>query len=57
VKVRWTWPDLHDGSVFWKMGTVSDGGGNMRTGTVYEEFGPTVAQRAIELLLNPSIRQ
>jgi hypothetical protein len=57
VKVRWNWPDLLDGSVFWKMGTVLDGGGNMRTGTVYEEFGPTVAQRVIELLLDPSIRQ
>jgi hypothetical protein len=57
VKVRWTWPHLLDGSVFWKMGTVLDGGGNMRTGTVYEEFGPTVAKRVIELLLDPSIRQ
>lgn len=57
VKVRWTWPDVRDGSVFWRMGTVSDGGGNMRTGTVYEEFGPTVAQQVIELLLDPSLRQ
>jgi hypothetical protein len=56
VKVRWTWPDVPDGS-FWKMGNVSDGGGNMRTGTVYEEFGPSVAERVIALLLDPAVRQ
>lgn len=57
VKVRWAWPDVNDGTVFWKMGQVRDGGGNVRTGTIYEEFGPAVAQQAIELLLNPNLRQ
>lgn len=57
VKVRWTWPDVQDGSVHWKMGTVSDRGGHVRTGTIYEEYGPEVAEQVIELLLDPIARQ
>lgn len=56
VKVRWTWPDVHDGS-HWKLAPQSDRGSHVRTGTVYEEFGPEIAKQVIELLLNPTLRQ
>jgi hypothetical protein len=57
VKVRWTWPGVLDGSVFWKMGQLEDRGTNLRTGTIYEEFGPKVIAQVIELLLDPNLRQ
>lgn len=57
VKVRWTWPDLRNGSVFWHLPQVNDRGTNMRTGTIYEEHGPEVAALLMELLLNPHARQ
>ncbi len=57
VKVLWTWPDVHDGSVHWKLAPQNDRGDHVRTGTVYEEFGPEIAKQVIELLLNPTLRQ
>ena len=57
VKVRWTWPDVQDGSVFWHLPQLTDRGTNMRTGTIYEEHGPEVAAIVMELLLDPAKRQ
>lgn len=57
VKVRWTWPDVQDGSIYWHLPQLTDRGTNMRTGTIYEEYGPQVAAVVMELLLNPTLRQ
>lgn len=58
VKVLWTWPDgVRDGSVHWKLAPPNDRGSHVRTGTVYEEFGPEIAKQVIELLLDPTLRQ
>jgi hypothetical protein len=57
VKVRWNWPDVRDGSVHWKMPPLNDRGIHVRTGTVYEEYGPQIAEQVIALLLDPSLRQ
>jgi len=57
VKVRWTWPDVHDGSVFWLLPQLTDRGTNMRTGTIYEEHGPDVAAILMDLMLDPTMRQ
>ena len=39
------------------MALQNDRGSHVRTGTVYEKFGPEVAKQVIELLLHPSLRQ
>lgn len=57
VKVRWTWPSMQDGSVYWDVPKLTDRGTNMRTGTIYEEHGPEVSAIVMELLLNPTLRQ
>lgn len=57
VKVRWTWPDVQDGTLFWHLPQLSDRGTNMRTGTIYEERGPEVASVVLDLLLDPQKRQ
>lgn len=57
VKVRWTWPNVQDGSVYWHLPQLTDRGTNMRTGTIYEEHGPEVAAVVIDLLLDPTLRQ
>lgn len=56
VKVRWVWPDVQDGTVFWSL-TTGDRGDHGRTGTLYEEFGPEVIAAAIDLLFEPERRQ
>jgi hypothetical protein len=51
VKVRWTWPNVQDGSVYWHLPRLADRGTNKRTGTIYEEHGPEAAAVVMNLLL------
>jgi hypothetical protein len=57
VKVRWTRPNVQDGSVYCHLPQLGDCGTNMRTGTVYEEHGPEVAAIVMDLLLDQTLRQ
>lgn len=58
-KVRWVWwsklnPN-HEGLEPIKLGKINDGAGNMRTGTFYEEFGPSIQEKIIDLVINGEI--
>lgn len=57
VKVRWIWPDVQDGTVYWHLPQLTDRGTNMRTGTIYQEHGHEVADVVMDLLLDPKLRQ
>lgn len=55
-KVKWVWHQKLDpnkeGIENIKMGKVHDGMTNMRMGTFYEEFGPEVQEKVLELLFS-----
>jgi hypothetical protein len=50
--VQWVW-SATEGRVHFTIGRLNDRYDNMRNGTLYEEFGPEVQTRIIDILLNP----
>lgn len=58
-KVRWAWWSKLDpnkeGLNPVKLGKIHDGATNMRTGTFYEEFGPEIQEKVLDLLINGEI--